>query len=70
MSLLKYDVSPYAVLLLIHAKQCGNTAPARLTGVRIADRKGDNNWPDGEESADVGGDEHPIGIEIVKDHCE
>ena len=39
-------------------------------GVKIADREEDNSWPDGEESADVDGDEHPHGIEIVKNHCQ
>ena len=50
------------MLLLIHAKECANTTPACLTGVRIADRKEDNSWPDREGGADVGGNEHPIGI--------
>jgi hypothetical protein len=65
-----YDVSQYDVLLLIRAKECGNTAPACLTGVKIADREEDNSWPDEEESTNMDGDEHPTGIEIVKDHCE
>ena len=38
---LKYDVFPYDVLLLIHAKECANMEPAYLTGVRIAHRKED-----------------------------
>ena len=41
-----------------------------LTGVKIADREEHNSWPDEEESADVDGDEHLTGIEIVKDYCE
>ena len=45
-------------------QRSGNTAPACLIGVKIADRE-DNSWLDGEESADVDGDEHPTGIEIV-----
>jgi hypothetical protein len=59
-----YDVSQYDVLLLIRAKECGNTAPACLTGVKIADREENNSWPDGadEESGDDA-------IEIVKGKC-
>ncbi|CAA7267521.1 unnamed protein product [Cyclocybe aegerita] len=44
-----YDVSQYDVLLLLRAKECGNTAPACLTGVKIADREENNSWPDDEE---------------------
>ena len=50
-------------------KECGNTVPACSTGANIADRE-DNSWPDEEESVDMDGDEHPIAIEIVKDHRE
>jgi hypothetical protein len=46
-----YDVSQYDVLLLMRAKECGNTAPACLTGVKIADRKESNSWSD--EEADL-----------------
>lgn len=46
-----YDVSQYDVLLLVRAEECGSTAPACLTGVRIADRKESNSWSD--EEADV-----------------
>lgn len=56
-----YDVSQYDVLLLIRAKECGNTAPACLTGVKIADREEDNSWP--------GDDEVKNTIEIVKGSC-
>jgi hypothetical protein len=59
-----YDVSQYDVLLLIRAKECGNTAPACLTGVKIADRKEDNSWPDDEDEDDEGV------IEIVKGKCD
>ncbi|OCH89615.1 TBC-domain-containing protein [Obba rivulosa] len=59
-----YDASLYDALLLVRAKRCGNTAPACLTGIKIADRKEDNSWPDDDES--VNGDD----IEIVKDACE
>lgn len=60
-----YDVSQYDVLLLIRAKDCGNTAPACLTGVKIADREEDNSWPDDNASEmDV-----KDSIEIVKEGC-
>ncbi|KAF8642048.1 hypothetical protein AX16_009714, partial [Volvariella volvacea WC 439] len=42
-----YDVSQYDLLLLVRARECGSTAPACLTGVRIADRAEDNLWPGG-----------------------
>ncbi|KAG5643082.1 hypothetical protein DXG03_001577 [Asterophora parasitica] len=59
-----YDVSLYDVLLLIRAKECGNTAPACLTGVKIADREEDNSWPDEED--DEGANDT---IDIVKESC-
>jgi hypothetical protein len=58
-----YDVSQYDVLLLIRAKECGNTAPACLTGVKIADRKESNSWSDDDDV------EQKDAIEIVKDPC-
>ena len=61
-----YDVSQYDVLLLIRAKECGNTAPACLTGVKIADREEDNSWPDDE---DVDGTPVKDTISIVKESC-
>ncbi|GLB44764.1 putative TBC-domain-containing protein [Lyophyllum shimeji] len=65
-----YDVSQYDVLLLIRAKECGNTAPACLTGVKIADRAEDNSWPpeDGEEEEEDD-DGKGLSIEIVKESC-
>ncbi|KAI0636302.1 TBC-domain-containing protein [Trametes polyzona] len=59
-----YDVSRYDVLLLLRAKECKNTAPACLTGIKVADRREDNSWPDDDEdvSADV--------IDIVKEACD
>ncbi|KDQ59101.1 hypothetical protein JAAARDRAFT_33831 [Jaapia argillacea MUCL 33604] len=60
-----YDVSQYDVLLLIRAKDCNNTAPACLTGVKIADREEDNDWPNDDESDD--GDDV---IDIVKERCD
>ena len=68
-----YDISQYDVLLLIRAKECGNTAPACLTGVKIADRQEDNSWPDDEGEDD---EEYEGGtgrtnnhMEIVKGSC-
>ncbi|KAG1738405.1 rab-GTPase-TBC domain-containing protein [Suillus paluster] len=58
-----YDVSQYDVLLLIRAKECGNTAPACLTGVKIADRKESNSWSDDDE------DDRKDVIKIVKESC-
>ncbi|TFK34555.1 rab-GTPase-TBC domain-containing protein [Crucibulum laeve] len=60
-----YDVSQYDVLLLIRAKECGNSAPACLTGVKIADREEDNSWPDDEDEDEIMKDT----IEIVKESC-
>ncbi|PBK72497.1 TBC-domain-containing protein [Armillaria solidipes] len=60
-----YDVSLYDVLLLIRAKECGNTAPACLTGVKIADREEDNSWPDDEEEQDTKNT-----VDIVKGNCD
>ncbi|KIJ62922.1 hypothetical protein HYDPIDRAFT_41614 [Hydnomerulius pinastri MD-312] len=59
-----YDVSQYDVLLLIRAKECGNTAPACLTGVKIADRKESNSWSDEEDDAQQNA------IDVVKGLCE
>ncbi|KAJ2926842.1 hypothetical protein H1R20_g10246, partial [Candolleomyces eurysporus] len=59
-----YDVSQYDVLLLLRAKDCGNTAPACLTGVKIADREENNTWPDEDDSSD---ESLKPTMEIVKD---
>lgn len=56
-----YDVAQYDALLLTRAKECGSTAPACLTGVKIADRQESNSWP--EE------DEDRLKVEIIKDVC-
>jgi hypothetical protein len=50
-----YDVGQYDVLLLIRAKECGNSAPACLTGVKIADREEveGEGWSD-EDGGDEG----------------
>ncbi|KAJ7692151.1 rab-GTPase-TBC domain-containing protein [Mycena rosella] len=60
-----YDIAQYDVLLLIRARECGNTAPACLTGVKIADREEDNSWPD-----DADDDAERPTIEIVKTECD
>ncbi|KAJ6578067.1 rab-GTPase-TBC domain-containing protein [Mycena capillaripes] len=67
-----YDVAQYDVLLLIRAKECGNAAPACLTGVKIADREEDEGWPEDGGEEDEGGGAHGRGtIEIVKTvECE
>ena len=61
-----YDVSQYDVLLLIRAKECRNTAPACLTGVKIADREEDNSWPDDDDDDMVPAKGN---IDIVKESC-
>lgn len=58
-----YDVSKYDVLLLLRAKECHNTAPACLTGIKIADRKEDNSWPNDDGAVDET-------IEVVRDACD
>jgi len=60
-----YDVSQYDVLLLMRAKECGNTAPACLTGVKIADREEDNSWPDDNDDAHV-----KDTIDIIRKGCK
>ncbi|KAE9401502.1 TBC-domain-containing protein [Gymnopus androsaceus JB14] len=69
-----YDVSQYDVLLLLRARHCQCTAPACLTGVKIADREEDNEWP-GDSDSDDDEDASELGagkgkIEIVKEGCE
>ena len=64
-----YDISQYDVLLLIRAKECGNTAPACLTGVKIADREEDNSWPDEDDEDDEGSGGGKDVMEIVKGAC-
>ncbi|KAI5892609.1 TBC-domain-containing protein [Schizophyllum commune H4-8] len=59
-----YDVSQYDVLLLIRAKECGSTAPACLTGVKIADREENNAWPEDEDG------QLKETIDIVKENCQ
>ncbi|KAI0696448.1 rab-GTPase-TBC domain-containing protein [Cytidiella melzeri] len=59
-----YDVSLYDALLLLRAKRCENTAPACLTGIKVADRREDDNWSDDEVGAST------QSIEIVKEACD
>ncbi|PIL32385.1 hypothetical protein GSI_05631 [Ganoderma sinense ZZ0214-1] len=59
-----YDIARYDALLLIRAKECKNTAPACLTGIKVADRTEDNTWPEDEEDAT------PHVIDIVKEACD
>ena len=67
-----YDVAQYDVLLLMRARECKNTAPACLTGVKIADRQEDDGWPDEDEEEGYGGG-GVMGVgaemEIVKGNC-
>lgn len=58
-----YDISQYDLLLLLRAKDCENSAPACLTGVKIADRTESNHWP--EEDGDG-----PPAVDIIKGSCE
>ncbi|KAI0777008.1 rab-GTPase-TBC domain-containing protein [Irpex lacteus] len=59
-----YEVAVYDLLLLLRAKYCENTAPACLTGVKVADRKEDNNWSDDETQSSA------HSVEIFKESCE
>ena len=60
-----YEVSVYDLLLLMRAKECENSAPACLTGIKIADRKEDNLWPEDEGVAADPTSE----IDLVKGTC-
>ncbi|KAF8532315.1 rab-GTPase-TBC domain-containing protein [Gautieria morchelliformis] len=46
-----YEVSSYDVLLLDRALRASNSAPGCLTGIKVADREEDDDWPL-EEGAD------------------
>ena len=59
-----YDVARYDALLLLRARECKNTAPACLTGIKVADRREDNSWP--EEDEDVSA----AILDIVKEPCD
>ncbi|KAH8094532.1 TBC-domain-containing protein [Cristinia sonorae] len=58
-----YEPCQYDHLLLLRAKQCGNTAPACLTGIKVADRKEDDVWPEEDEQT-------VNTLDIVKGACE
>ncbi|KAI5119453.1 hypothetical protein M0805_008390 [Coniferiporia weirii] len=57
-----YDVSQYDALLLERAEECQNSAPACLTGVKIADRSEEDEWSDDVNSRQTV-------LEIVKGDC-
>ncbi|KAI0027290.1 rab-GTPase-TBC domain-containing protein [Vararia minispora EC-137] len=60
-----YDVVLYDALLLLRARACGNTAPACLTGVRIADRAEVEEWSDDDEPCT------PVdAVSVVKGTCD
>ncbi|KAJ3811288.1 GTPase activating rab protein [Lentinula aff. lateritia] len=65
-----YDVCQYDVLLLLRARHCKCTAPACLTGVKIADREEDNTWPDSEEEDEDQDGQAKKSIQIIKEGCE
>lgn len=60
-----YDICLYDHLLLLRAKECSNTAPACLTGVKIADRKESNSWSDRDEATSLNST-----VAIVKGPCD
>lgn len=61
-----YEVSLYDFLLLLRAKSVENAAPACLTGIKVADRREDNVWPEEDEEEDS----VRSSIEIITRHCE
>ncbi|KAH8824632.1 rab-GTPase-TBC domain-containing protein [Flagelloscypha sp. PMI_526] len=65
-----YSVSQYDVLLLYRAKECGCTAPACLTGVRIADREEDGKWPDSEDGPADGRKGEEMNVVIGECTCD
>lgn len=58
-----YDISQYDALLLHRAEECRNSAPACLTGVKIADRREEDEWSD-----EMGSDQNVL--EIVRGECD
>ncbi|EJD06547.1 TBC-domain-containing protein [Fomitiporia mediterranea MF3/22] len=57
-----YDVTQYDALLLRRAEECQNSAPACLTGIKIADRREEEEWSD--EALEK------ATLEVVKGNCE
>ncbi|PAV16090.1 TBC-domain-containing [Pyrrhoderma noxium] len=58
-----YDITQYDALLLQRAIECENSSPACLTGIKIADRKDEEEWNDEETSTAT--------IKIIKgNHCD
>jgi hypothetical protein len=64
-----YDVSQYDILLLLRARECRNSAPPCLTGVKIADRFEDNDWSD-DEANETSTHSLKNKIEIVHGACD
>lgn len=58
-----YDICQYDALLLMRAEECRNAAPACLTGVKIADRREEDDWSDDPES-------QKLTIDVVKGACD
>lgn len=56
-----YDVTQYDALLLQRAEECKNAAPACLTGIKIADRREEDEWSDDALEKAT--------IEVVKGEC-
>jgi hypothetical protein len=68
-----YDVLPYDVKLLVQARDVGCTAPACLTGVRIADHEEDGEADDEERWSDNEGVATPskkAELEVVSGACD
>jgi hypothetical protein len=61
-----YDVAQYDFLLLLRAKEAGNTAPACLTGVKIADRREDE---DGDGDGDAWAEDAAEVVDVVRGFC-
>ena len=59
-----YEVSSYDVLLLDRALRAGNSAPGCLTGIKVADREEDDDWPLGDDA------ERTREFEVVRGSCD
>ncbi|KAF8574944.1 TBC-domain-containing protein [Ramaria rubella] len=58
-----YEVSSYDVLLLDRAFRASNAAPGCLTGIKVADREENDDWP--EDNAERGRE-----FEVARGSCE
>jgi len=68
-----YDVVPYDVKILVRARDIGCTAPACLTGVRIADHGEDGEADDEDRWSDNEGIVTPskkAGLEVINGRCD